>query len=422
MESTFKLRPEIGLMVLTKYREYLKSTDAQDDDLYIKCLALLETLDAEKLQAILESVYDSSMKREEGRHHHFSVVLTPSLSNFGEEIKDCPWHGCLANVSAFEKPIPIADLPKIAPAFEGTNQTLRVWFNERGEVEIWGFAVGFLDYYGLRIQPLSLGELLIDIKSQDYPWVRLLLSFAETNVVQRQTPIHGLLTQFDASTTVGSDEWHRAGHRKQRVFGFMVDIVNKMSLHGHGGTMLFVPAEQAEAIMQRSIKDSIPLRPNGNYSVIRNKLNQEEREISYSRSSKKKNSSLPWSFEKEADLLGQFTSVDGATVLTKDFDVIAIGAKIREANESTSEGNVTLKIWVQQPFENCEPVERDVYDIGGTRHQSAAHFVYDNRTENAFAIVASQDGKISIIYWDDKEQKLNLFTHAEYSYRWLRYS
>ncbi len=420
MANTFKIQSDTASMILSQFHKYLKgANDVENDAFYKKCRELLLEFNADQLGEIFEAVYSASLKREEGRHHHFSVVLTPALFNFADEIKDCHWHGCLENVTAFEKPIPIANLPKIAPAFEGTKQSLRIWVNAERQIEIWGFARSFLDYYGLRIQPLSLGELLIDIPAQDFPSVRLLMSFSETNIVQRETPLHALLPKGDTTAKVGSDAWHKAGYRKRKVFGFVVDIVNKMSLHAHGGTLLFVSSDHADAVMGESIKESIQLRPDGNYLVIKDKLDLEEREFANSITSENKNNSLPWSFEKEADLLGQFTAVDGATVITTDFAVIAVGAKIIESDE---EGLSQRKIWVREAYQEAEAIEKDVSDTGGTRHQSAAHFVYDNREKNVYAIVASQDGKISIIYWDQKQERLSSFTHAEYSYRGLKYS
>ncbi|MEP6946379.1 MAG: putative sensor domain DACNV-containing protein, partial [Acidobacteriota bacterium] len=112
MDSAFTLKTDVASMILSRFQEYLKSAnDAKDDAFYNKCRDLLLALDANQLQAILESVYSASLKREEGRHHHFSVVLTPALSQFADEIENCHWHGCLENVTAFEKPIPIENLP-----------------------------------------------------------------------------------------------------------------------------------------------------------------------------------------------------------------------------------------------------------------------------------------------------------------------
>ena len=418
MANTFSLSDRIASMILSQYHQYLRSNHDDDDNLYKKCHSELLALQTVQIQTLLESLYDASMKREEGRNHHFNVVLSPSLVTLANEIKECPWHGCLHDITAFEKPIPIADLPKIAPAFEGTHQSLRVWFNSENEVEIWGFGSGYLDFYGLKIQPLNLGELLVDIKSLDFPWVRFLLTFAHANVVERSSPIHRLIS-VDTEATVHSDEWHQEGQRQTKVFGFMVDIINKMSLHAHGGTMLFIPAEKADEIIHKSIREGIPLRPDGNYSVIKNKLDIDKKEFLNSLKSETRKRSSRRNFEKEADLLGQFTAVDGATLLTKDFEVLAIGAKIRESDE---EGIAQRKIWVQIAYQDSEAMEKNLSDIGGTRHQSAAHFVFDNKTADVFAVVASQDGKISIIYWDEREHKLMSFVHAEYSYRGIKYS
>lgn len=218
MDNTFKLNTDVASMILSQFHEYLISAakDAKDDTFYKKCKELLETLDAAQLQAMFEAVYSASLKREEGRHHHFSVVVTPALSLFSDEIENCHWHGCLNNVTTFEKPIPIAELPKIAPAFEGTNQSLRIWINADGQMEIWGFASNFLDYYGLRIQPLSLGELLIDIRTQDFPSVRLLMTFSETNIVQRETPLHALLPKGDTTPTLAPMRGIRPDIAKER--------------------------------------------------------------------------------------------------------------------------------------------------------------------------------------------------------------
>jgi hypothetical protein len=50
--------------------------------------------------------------------------------------------------------------------------------------------------------------------------------------------------------------------------------------------------------------------------------------------------------------------------------------------------------------------------LGGTRHQSAAQFVFDQK--DSLAIVSSQDGKVSIMFWDKNIQKVQVIQHAEY--------
>jgi tRNA(Arg) A34 adenosine deaminase TadA len=46
------------------------------------------------------------------------------------------------------------------------------------------------------------------------------------------------------------------------------------------------------------------------------------------------------------------------------------------------------------------------------RHQSAAQFIFDQK--DVYAIVASQDGKVSLMYWNKKTENVRVIQHAEY--------
>lgn len=64
------------------------------------------------------------------------------------------------------------------------------------------------------------------------------------------------------------------------------------------------------------------------------------------------------------------------------------------------------------PFENAQTKEKNIGEIGGTRHQSAARFVLDQRKSTA--IVASQDGKVSLFVWDKTRRRVSVTEHAQY--------
>jgi DNA integrity scanning protein DisA with diadenylate cyclase activity len=53
-----------------------------------------------------------------------------------------------------------------------------------------------------------------------------------------------------------------------------------------------------------------------------------------------------------------------------------------------------------EPVEGMSAVPLDLSQLGGTRHLSAAQFVHDQR--DAFAMVASQDGRFSIFTPGDR--------------------
>ena len=116
--------------------------------------------------------------------------------------------------------------------------------------------------------------------------------------------------------------------------------------------------------------------------------------------------------------------MDGATVVTKAFEVLAFGAKIKELepnNQEDADQQRLQTVWIQQPFGGKEDISKSISDFGGTRHQSAAHFVFDQREKDVFAIVASQDGRVSIISWDKTRNRVTAFAPAEYMYYGLKF-
>lgn len=156
-----------------------------------------------------------------------------------------------------------------------------------------------------------------------------------------------------------------------------------MTEHGHGGTLLVLPSENTSEILDNSIQP-ITLAPTHCFDFIRRKLEKEEDESLYAYERKIPNHSIPWSFSSEVRLIAGSTAVDGATIITKNFDLLAFGAKIKRMSKNAPE-----KVLVREPLDDSQK-ETALSDFGGTRHQSAAQFVFDNR--DAFAITASQDG------------------------------
>jgi hypothetical protein len=96
------------------------------------------------------------------------------------------------------------------------------------------------------------------------------------------------------------------------------------------------------------------------------------------------------------DAIGGLTAVDGATVLTDRWDLLAFGVKIgrRPGSEPVE------RLLVTEPIVGQAPVVAHPAELGGTRHLSAAQFVYEQR--DALALVASQDGQFTVFSWDDE--------------------
>ena len=101
------------------------------------------------------------------------------------------------------------------------------------------------------------------------------------------------------------------------------------------------------------------------------------------------------------DTIGGTTAVDGATIINDRYEVLAFGAKIRRR-----EGSAPVDKWiVTEPVVGNLPVVVHPTEHGGTRHLSAAQFVYDQR--DALALVASQDGKFTVFAWSPCEEMVH---------------
>jgi hypothetical protein len=104
---------------------------------------------------------------------------------------------------------------------------------------------------------------------------------------------------------------------------------------------------------------------------------------------------------RSIDAVGGLTAVDGATVLTRDYDVLAFGAKISRRRGATPVDQVT----VTEPIEGSVASLVHPAELGGTRHLSAAQFVHDQR--DAVALVASQDGRFTVFAWSPCETSVH---------------
>ncbi len=102
-------------------------------------------------------------------------------------------------------------------------------------------------------------------------------------------------------------------------------------------------------------------------------------------------------------------------LINRNFGILGFGAKI-EVNRSKEENKDSKleKVWIKEPFENFEEHEIELSGLGGMRHQSTAKFVFDQREKDIFAIVASEDGKVSIMYWDKHKKMVTVMRHVEY--------
>jgi DNA integrity scanning protein DisA with diadenylate cyclase activity len=95
------------------------------------------------------------------------------------------------------------------------------------------------------------------------------------------------------------------------------------------------------------------------------------------------------------------TAIDGATIITDQFELLAFGAKIQRAGTN----DPVEQIVVTEPVVGNKAIVVQPVQHGGTRHLSAAQFVHDQR--DAMALVASQDGRFTIFAWSPCENMVH---------------
>lgn len=172
-----------------------------------------------------------------------------------------------------------------------------------------------------------------------------------------------------------------------RSVNVLVQLAVSMRAHGRGGLLLVVPA--ANESWRESIVAPIPYAVSPPFSQLAH----------LSREVPAEGGQLAWqeSVSRIVDTLAGLTAVDGAVVMTDQHELLGFGAKITRRKGRSRVERVT----VTEPIEGGAAVLAHPEELGGTRHQSAAQFVHDQR--DAVALVASQDGRFTIFEWSSAD-------------------
>jgi hypothetical protein len=179
---------------------------------------------------------------------------------------------------------------------------------------------------------------------------------------------------------------HRIGEPSEHV-NVLVQLAVSIRDHRRGGTLLVVPHNSDS--WRESIAWPVSYSVVPSYSPLRDLMNLE--------AAKREERRWQDALRRALDLVGGLTAVDGATVITDHYDVLAFGAKIVRRWESPQSG----PILATEPIEGATAELVEVNQLGGARHLSAAQFVHDQR--DAMALVASQDGRFTVFAWSECE-------------------
>jgi hypothetical protein len=163
-----------------------------------------------------------------------------------------------------------------------------------------------------------------------------------------------------------------------------------MRAHQHGGILLVVPPNSSE--WKQSIVHPLQYPLNPSFTALAELLELDHKEMGQS----------VWQrlLQNEVENIAGLTAVDGAMVITRDHHLLTFGAKIVRKRDSNS---IEMLAYTE-PVVGGEATDKYATEIGGTRHLSAAQFIYDQH--DALALVASQDGYFTVFSWSPTAQKV----------------
>lgn len=333
--------------------------------------------DVKTVEAIIDATFWASFRPEEGRFPKISIAYLPP------EQAERPL--------LFERALPLTTsvLVKLAPAVERPEIHLGVW-SINNQLQVWG-ATRSIPSFCFVLEDVEPGLLVVKHRRIDglgkYANVAVLKGEQVKVVDEKGTSLPdcpALLKSLLAFTASAADG-------KQPAINILVQLAASMRAHGHGGALLVVPANSEQ--WSSSIAKPILYSTAPSFSALADlmRLNVEEED------------EREWAnaVRRNVDTIAGLTAVDGATIINDHYEVLAFGAKIRRP-----EGSLPVENWIAtEPIMGNEPQVVQPTEHGGTRHLSAAQFVFDQR--DSLALVASQDGRFTIFAWSPCEDMVH---------------
>ncbi|HXD74365.1 MAG TPA: hypothetical protein VN628_11540 [Vicinamibacterales bacterium] len=323
--------------------------------------------------ALIDAAFWASLRREEGYNPKISLAYLPPER--------------AARPMVFERPIALAaaTLAKVAPAVERAGIHLGVW-EQDGELAVWGTTTT-IPKFCFVLEVSSPGLLVIKHhrgeESAKYVNVavlegdRLMVIDEKASSLPDCPPLLASLLGFEAPAS-----WADS-------VNVLVQLAASMRAHGRGGALLVVPS--GRGAWRQSIVPPIVYGIRPFFSELAELMNQTGAQ------------GRRWqeALTRAVDVVAGLTAVDGATIITDKYELLAFGAKIGRRDGSPRVESVI----VTEPIEGSVAQTMNPSEMGGTRHLSAAQFVHDQ--QNAVALVASQDGRFTVFAWSPCEASVH---------------
>ncbi|MBP1635276.1 MAG: hypothetical protein H6Q10_1850 [Acidobacteria bacterium] len=320
--------------------------------------------DERAIEEIIGAAFWASLRREEGRSPKISFAYLP------------PEHP--DSQVMFGRPLPLDPgvLAKLSPAVERPGIHLGVCRVD-GALRVWG-AAHRLPPHCFVLEVVEPGLLVVKRRRRreddKYANVVVLQGDQVKVVDQSGSALADRLPAMASSL----------GFASSRVWADRLNVAVQLALsmraHGRGGSLLIVPRGSdgwRESVVQPILYPADP--PFVALARLLERGPQGEEDAGWRDR-----------VRTVVDGIAGLTMVDGATVITDAYELLAFGVKIRRRAGSPQVERVVS----MEPVLGATATEVEPSGLGGTRHLSAAQFVQDQ--PQALALVASQDGRFTV--------------------------
>jgi hypothetical protein len=327
------------------------------------------------IEKIIDTAFWASLRREEGHSPKISLAyLSPEQAG---------------QIMRFEQKLPFTPdvLTKLSPAVERPGIHLGIW-SEGKNFYVWG-ATRNIPGLCFVLEAVEPGLLVVKHRRLDgfgkFANVAVLKG-EKIKIIDEQSAnladCPALISSLLGFTTPSL--WNHS-------VNVLIQLAISMRAHGRGGSLLVVPTENSS--WRDSIIQPMPYAIEPAYGGLSTLMQQDHKERSQNL----------WlgAFRQAVEGVAGLTAVDGATVISDRYELLAFGVKIGRPEGSQP----VTEIMITEPVKGGEAKIIHPAKNGGTRHLSAAQFVHDQR--NALALVASQDGRFTIFAWSPCEMMVH---------------
>ena len=331
--------------------------------------------DPAALAVMIDAAFWTSLRREEGYIPRISFAFVAP-----GQVDDAL---TFANAFSLEP----KDLTKLAAAVERAGLHLGVW-PQGDELRVWGITRN-LPAFCLVLEVVLPGLLVVKRSPSEESGKFINIAVLQGDEIKIIDPHAAISPAYPTllSSLLRLESQFATGSEVNVLLQLAVSI----RTHGRGGLLLVVPPGSdawTESILQPVTYSVAPV-----FSRLADLMRKD--------TGGKPSRRWEEAIGRAVDGIAGLTAVDGATLITANYELLAFGAKIVRRKGSPQ----VAQVIVTEPIEGGSPMIAEPAQFGGTRHLSAAQFVSDQR--DAIALVASQDGRFTVFAWSPNEEMVH---------------